>query len=205
MSPAATISVISICFNNLAELIATMESVDKQTLLPFEHIIIDGSTNTAISDYLTVNTQPGYRKWICENDKGIADAFNKGVKLATGRVLNMLNSGDRYINEVVLQTVDEKFEQDPDLAWLHGKFLIQRGGLWVTIGKPFNPGLLYRGMRSLSHQSMFLKSSLHDKFGLYDVTLRNAMDYDFVCRIAGEKFIFIQQPLIVFAPGGTTD
>lgn len=205
MNQAVTISVITICFNNPDELMATIASVDKQSCRPFEHIIIDGSSNRQIAGYLSGNAQPVYRKWLSERDKGIADAFNKGVKMATGDVLNMLNSGDQYIDEAAVERVVEAFKNDPDLKWMHGKFMIQRGGTWVTIGKPFDPGLLYRGMRSLSHQSMFVKRSLHDKYGVYDITLKNAMDYDFVCRIANEKFIFIRDPLVVFAPGGTTD
>lgn len=205
MKPAVNISIITICFNNLDDLVATIRSVDLQRSTPFEHIIIDGSTKRDIAEFLTTNPQPRYRKWLSEPDKGIADAFNKGIKLAGGNILNMLNAGDKYYDETVLEIISEKFSNDPDLAWLHGKFMIRRGGIWVTIGKSFDPALLYRGMRSLSHQSMFVKSSLHTKYGLYDQTLRNAMDYDFVCRIAAEKFIFIRHPLVVFAPGGTTD
>ena len=199
------ISIITICFNNLAELQATCESVDQQTLLPFEHWIIDGSTLTGIKEFLETTPQPAYRKWLCEKDNGIADAFNKGVLRAGGEIINMLNSADAYFDTTVLQTVSDSFEQSPSIAWLHGKYRLQRGGQWVIVGKPFEKEKLYRGMRSLSHQSMFVKKVLHDEYGLYDTSLRNAMDYDFVCRIAAEPVLFIDQPLIVFAPGGTTD
>ena len=205
MSEEIIISVISICFNNLPELQATLASVDMQEVKPFEHIIIDGSSNDQIRVYLENVAQPNYRRWISERDKGIADAFNKGVKMSSGTVLNMLNAGDTYQSSSVLSMVLSAFNSDNNLMWLHGMFQLKRGGLWVTIGKAFDPALLYRGMRSLSHQSMFVKKVLHDKYGFYDPKLRNAMDYDFVCRIAQEKFLFIPEPLITFAPGGTTD
>jgi glycosyltransferase involved in cell wall biosynthesis len=198
------ISVITICFNNLEELLVTCASVDQQTTPPFEHWIIDGSSNPFIKEYLETHPQPAYRKWLCERDKGIADAFNKGVLRATGDVVNMLNAADYYINGQVLSLVSKAFEENPALQWLHGKYQLQRGQLWVTIGKPFDKTKLYRGMRSLAHQSMFVKKSLHDQYGLYDTSLSIAMDYDFVCRIATEPFVFIEQPLIVFAPGGTS-
>jgi glycosyltransferase involved in cell wall biosynthesis len=198
------ISIITICFNNLSELQATCASVDKQIFLPFEHWIIDGSSAADIKNYLSSTPQPAYRKWISEKDNGIADAFNKGVQNASGDVLNMLNSADYYIRENVLETVATAFAKDAQLQWLHSKYQLQRGGIWVIIGKRFGKQKLYRGMRSLSHQSMFLKKQLHEKYGLYDTSLRNAMDYDFVCRIADEPFLFIEQPLIAFAPGGTT-
>lgn len=200
-----TISIITICFNNLEDLLVTLLSVDKQVVKPYEHWIIDGSTDGNIKTYLETHTQPYYRKWINEKDRGIADAFNKGVYRATGEIVNMLNAGDYYFNEQTLAMVTKAFHFNPDITWLHGRYQLQRGGIWVIIGKPFQAGKLYRGMRSLSHQSMFVKKSLHEKYGWYDTALINAMDYDFVCRIRKEKFMFIKQPLVVFAPGGTTD
>jgi glycosyltransferase involved in cell wall biosynthesis len=198
------ISIITICFNNLNELLVTCASIDRQSVLPHEHWIIDGSSTTDIKKYLTANAQPAYRKWICEKDNGIADAFNKGIQRATGDTLNMLNSADYYLDENVLAIVAAAFESHPGLKWLHSKYQLQRGGLWVIIGKPFEKKKLYRGMRSLSHQSMFIKKELHGKYGLFDTNLRNAMDYDFVCRIANEPMLFLEKPLVVFAPGGTT-
>ena len=79
------ISVITICFNNLEDVISTCQSVDIQVEKPFEHLIIDGSTSPAIKNYLETNTQPAYRRWISEKDDGISDAFNKGVLNASGR------------------------------------------------------------------------------------------------------------------------
>lgn len=199
-----TISIITICFNNPEELKATCASVDAQTRAPYEHWIIDGSSNTAIKEWLENNPQPAYRKWLCERDKGIGDAFNKGIALANGTVLNMLNSADTYIDPTTLQQVIDLFAQQPALSWLHSKYRLQRGGQWVIIGKRFEAGKLYRGMRSLCHQSMFVKKELHTRYGNYNNNLRNAMDYDFVCRIAKEPVAFIEKPLVEFAPGGTT-
>ncbi|MBC8035419.1 MAG: glycosyltransferase [Chitinophagaceae bacterium] len=198
------ISVITICFNNPEELATTCASVDRQLTLPFEHWIIDGSTNDNIRKFLSNTPQPSYRKWISERDSGISDAFNKGIKRASGEVVNMLNSGDHYFNENTLSIVEEAFIKEPAIAWLHSKYVLQRGGKWVTIGKPFNKKKLYRGMRSLAHQSMFVKKELHNKYGLYDTSLTIAMDYDFVCRIAEEPFAFLEECLIVFAPGGVS-
>ena len=63
------VTVITICFNNLDDVINTCRSVDMQEQKPFEHLIIDGSTTTAIKDYLTNTRQPFYRRWICEREK----------------------------------------------------------------------------------------------------------------------------------------
>lgn len=196
------ITIVTICFNNLAELQQTLQSVDAQTAPPYEHWIIDGSSNSDIKDWLNNHTQPTYRKWLCERDNGISDAFNKGVANATGDIVVMLNSADTLDNPGVLATVTQAFEADNNLQWLHGKFTLLRGNIWVTIGKPFEKSKLYRGMRSVNHQTIYMKKALYQKYGAYNVNLKIAMDYDYVCRISGEKNIFLSTPLARFAPDG---
>lgn len=198
------ISIITICFNNLQEMITTCQSVDKQVELPFEHIIIDGSTNTDIKNYLEQNYQPAFRKWISEKDNGIADAFNKGIRKSKGDIIVMLNSGDSFYDEFTIVTVTKLFNEHPTIKWLHGKYQLLRGNQTVIIGKSFEKKKLYRGMRSVCHQSMFIKKELHNQYGLYDVSEKIGMDYDFLCRIANEKFIFTDKVLVNFAPAGTS-
>jgi glycosyltransferase involved in cell wall biosynthesis len=199
-----SISVITICFNNPNDLAETIQSVNGQTVLPYEHIIVDGSTNNEIKDFLAKLPTAAYRKAIHERDKGIADAFNKGVLASTGSIIVMLNSGDTLYSQNVLKTVTQIFETDPNLQWLHGKYELNRGGQWVIIGKPFEPSKLYRGMRSLCHQTMYVKKALHNKYGLYNLEEKIGMDYDFVCRIANEKMFFTTEVLAKYAPGGNS-
>jgi len=196
------ISVITICFNNLSELIRTINSVDSQKIKPFQHFIVDGSTNSEIRNYLEQNSQPSYRQWISEPDDGIADAFNKGVLASSGDIVNMLNSGDCYDRSDVIEIVQNTFQNDEKLMWIYGKMYRMKGDQRVLVGKKFSPKKLYRGMRCISHQTMFFKKKLHDRYGLYDQTLKIAMDYDFVCRIAFEKSKFIEMPMIDFLPEG---
>jgi glycosyltransferase involved in cell wall biosynthesis len=197
-------SIITICFNNLDEVMATCKSVDEQTIPPFEHLIINGSTKCDIQDWLLQNKQPSYRRWLNERDNGIADAFNKGVRMSQGDILLMLNSADTLANTNVLHIVRSKFEADPSLMWLHGMYQYQRAGIWVTLGKPFEVEKVYRGMRSICHQTMYVKKTLHEKYGLYNTHLNIAMDFDFLVRIRTEKFAFIPEVLAIFAPGGTS-
>lgn len=196
------LSIITISFNNLEEVTDTCRSVDEQIMPPFEHLIINGSTNDKIEKYFEKAEGISYRKIFNERDKGIADAFNKGIEKVTGDVILLLNSGDLLYDENVVKTVLAKFDEDNSLQWLHGKYRYQRSGMWVTLGKPFDPKKLYRGMRSLSHQTMYVKKELHDKYGLYDNSYKIAMDFDFVARIRFEKFIFLNEILAVNVPGG---
>lgn len=198
------ISVITICFNNLQETVDTCNSIDMQQQKPFEHIIIDGSTNAAIKNHLEQNEQPFYRKWVCELDEGIADAFNKGLLLAKGNVVVMLNSGDTFYDDSIIAAVTQIFDENPAAQWLHGKYQLIRGNQKVTIGKPFEKAKLYRGMRSICHQTMFVTKELHNKYGLYNKSEKIGMDYDFLCRIADEPFVFTSRILVNFAPAGTS-
>jgi glycosyltransferase involved in cell wall biosynthesis len=199
-----SISVVTICFNNLNDLIKTCQSVNAQQQPPFEHIIIDGSTNSAIKEYLETLPQPSWRRWINERDKGIADAFNKGILLATGDVVHLLNSGDVYYDNAVLQNVQEVLQQKEQATWFHGQLHMKRGGEWVIIGKPFDKTKVYRGMRGTLHPTMFVYKTLYTKYGLFDTSLKIAMDYDFLVRIAAEPFTYAAFPVVTFDPGGVS-
>lgn len=198
------ISVITLCFNNPSELAATCASVEAQTLPPFEHWIIDGSTGSSVREWMESRSQPPYRRSIHERDSGIADGFNKGLALATGDVVVFLNSGDNLYDPSVLGRVSDAFAADPPLMWLHGTVHLERGGRWVTVGKPFEKKKLYRGMRSVSHQTMYVRREVFDRHGAFDTSLRFSMDYDFLCRIADEKHTFLAYPLASYDTHGVT-
>lgn len=202
---AHQISIATICFNNLEDLKQTLQSVDQQTQLPSEHVIIDGSTTSAIREYLETTKQPSYRWWHCERDRGITDAFNKGVFHATGEVVHLLNAGDYYYDESVVARVQAVFDQDPNVMWTHGQYLQQIGGEWVITGEPFNPKKLYRGFGKVGHPTMFVKKALYHKHGYFDMSYRHAMDYDLLVRIRHEPFVYIPYPITVFTPGGNSN
>ncbi len=197
-----TISVITICFNNLNDVISTCASIDIQVNKPFEHWIINGSTNNEIAEWLDNNPQPVYRKWVTERDKGIADAFNKGIVNCNGDVIHILNSGDIYAAEDVLSVVNKTFELNEKVQWVSGKIRLKRGGLWVEVGKPFSTSKVYRGMRSVSHPTWFIKKEVYKRVGEYSSEYKIAMDYDMMCRIAKEPYNFIDKTIAVFDDSG---
>lgn len=200
-----SLSVVTICFNNLEDLKSTCASVDTQSQLPDEHLVIDGSSNEGILHWLQTEKQPGYRRWIHERDKGIADAFNKGVLQAMGAVIHLLNSGDRYFTNNAIETTMKHFDSDPDLMWTHGLYVQNRGGIDVISGLPFEKEKLWKGMRTVAHPTMFIKRQVYDTCGLYNLDYKIAMDYDLLVRIRNQKFHFIDKPLVYFAPGGASN
>lgn len=199
-----TLSVITICFNNLPELAETCRSVDEQTISPNEHLIIDGSTNEEIVNWLLQNPQPAYRRWIHEADKGISDAFNKGITYAKSELIHLLNSGDHYTTKNSVETVLNVFEEDPGLMWTNSQYIQHRGDIDLISGLPFEKNKLWKGMRTIAHPTMFIKKEVYNKTGLYNTDLRIAMDYDMLVRMRNEKSKFIPSPLIYFAPGGAS-
>jgi glycosyltransferase involved in cell wall biosynthesis len=200
-----TVSVITICYNNLEELQSTCSSVDEQSTSPGEHWIIDGSTNEEILTWLTSSQQPSYRRWLHERDKGIADAFNKGIDLSSSPITHILNSGDRYFIPEAIAIAKKQFEDNADLKWLHGMYVQNRGGVDVISGARFEKDKLWKGMRTVAHPTMFIKKELYNIYGFYDLSYNVAMDFDFLVRIRNENFNFIPKPLVYFAPGGASN
>ena len=193
-----TISVVTICFNNLADLQLTCQSVDAQEVKPFEHLIINGSTNADIHNWLTTTAQPAYRDWVSEPDAGISDAFNKGVQKVRGSIIHLLNSGDIYFSADVLHIVLTQFNTTPSISWVSGKIHMQRAGIWVEVGVPFDAKQLFKGMRSVSHPTWFLKKSVYERVGYFSLKYKIAMDYDLLCRLIDEPYLFIPKTLIRF-------
>jgi len=195
------LSVVTICFNNLQDLIKTCNSVDCQFEKPFEHIIINGSTNDDIKDWYNAQDNIAYRCIVNERDKGIADAFNKGIDQAKGDVIHLLNSGDVYFDELAIQMVSQKLTNNPTANWVSCNIVIHRGGVWVKIGKPFDKKQLYKGMRSIAHQTWFVKKNVYKKVGAYK-NYSIAMDYDMMCRIKDEPYVYLDYTVAKFDNNG---
>ena len=198
------ISIITICFNNLTELQRTCTSVDSQSRLPDEHWIINGSTSSEIENWLLNTPQPIYRKWINEQDKGISDAFNKGIQKAGSSITHFLNSGDVYASNDVVSSVKDVFDQHSGIQWVSGNIQLVRAGKEVIIGKPFEKSKLYRGMRSVSHPTWFVKREVYNRIGLFKDRYKIAMDYDLMCRIANEPYLYLNKLLVVFDDSGVS-
>lgn len=108
------ISFITATFNSGKTIVDTMESVLSQTYTDFEYLVIDGSSSDdTIEKVKSYEPRFGDRlRWISEKDRGIYDAMNKGIKMATGDVVGILNSDDYYTDIDILQTVADTFKNN---------------------------------------------------------------------------------------------
>ena len=177
------ITIITVVLNRDRFLEKTINSIINQTYDNVEYIIIDGGSIDGTVDIIR-KYEHALDYWISEKDKGISDAFNKGVKLSTGELINFQGDGDGFVDKNVLSKVAEK-----SLSSLNGFVCgkIRRTDLLgeeLYISKqiiPFNKkSLLYR--MSLPHQGLFTRRSFFDKYGLFDVNNTYCMDYEHLLR-----------------------
>lgn len=171
-----TVSIITVVFNGEKHLEQTINSVLGQTFKDIEYIIIDGgSTDGTLAIIKKYERQLAY--WTSEKDKGISDAFNKGIAKATGDIVGIINADDWYEPDTVALVVEQMQQADivfGDIQyWKNGqKEFIQHGNL----------SFLEREM-TLNHPTVFLRRSCYQQFGAFDLSYRFAMDYDLLLRM----------------------
>lgn len=198
------ITIVTICFNDLEGLIKSCASVDMQITKPYQHIIINGSTTKDVEEWYNKTAKSSFRSIINERDRGISDAFNKGIQLAEDGVVHLLNSGDLYASAEVLTIVQAAFQNNSAIQWISGKIILKRAGIWVHIGKPFDRNQLYKGMRSVSHPTWFVKKEVYNRIGLFSERYKIAMDYDLMCRIKDEPYLFLDHVIAKFDDTGVS-
>ncbi len=203
------ISIITVTYNSSKTLKDTLESVLKQTYKNYEHIIVDGlskdNTMQIVKEY--EEKYNGKLIYISEKDSGLYDAMNKGIKMATGDIIGILNSDDVYAHENVLQEIVEKFkETNCDGTYANLIFMDEE-----TMSKPQRiwnspKGKLENGWHP-AHPTLYLKKSVYDKVGLFNLNYKIAADYDFMIRVMKDnkvKLEYINDYIIYMRTGGTS-
>jgi len=178
-------SIITPTFNSEKTITRNIQSVIDQTYKNFEQIIVDNLS----SDKTIELAKNLYRDAsiinkliiITEKDNGIADAFNKGIKAATGNIITILNSDDAYYDNEILSEVIEAFN-NPQILIVHGDIHFIDSVYGTNIRHPL-PTKIMKGVQ-YNHPTMFIKRDLYNKIGLYNTGFKVSMDYEFYCRIA---------------------
>lgn len=196
------VSVITVCYNSAATIRKTIESVLRQTYGNIEYIIVDGAskdgTLSIIEEYRSVFG--GRLKIISEPDKGIYDAMNKGIRMAAGTLIGILNSDDFYepmaVEHMVNAMTGEKYQI------LYGFVRSLKNGQEYSIER-HSYKFLHEGM--IEHPACFVTKSVYDDFGCFDTQYISAADYDFMLRmrrITEVKFYPTDHLITNFALGG---
>lgn len=171
------LSIITINYNNLEGLKKTIESVSSQTCKEFEYLIIDGGSTDGSVAYIESKSD-AIDYWISEPDKGIYNAMNKGIELATGEYILFINSGDHLFSNKVVKSA-EKYLQSYDVIYFNLQ-IISEDKRFKIHSLPDKLKFSDFFIDSWPHPSTFTKRELFDKVGLYDENLKIFSDWKFM-------------------------
>jgi glycosyltransferase involved in cell wall biosynthesis len=202
------VSIITVTYNAQDNLEQTMQSVFVQTYSNIEYIVVDGaSKDRTVAIIKKYESQLAF--WVSEKDQGIYDAMNKGICMAKGELIGIINAGDYYEPDAV-ELVVEAYLRNKDYAIFHGNMnLLNEDGTLFKRKKP-NPDLsqFYQGM-SLFHPTLFVHRSVYKRSenSLYNTDYRIAADFEFILRnhLAGVGFYYIDRVIANFRQGGYSD
>ena len=175
-------SIITVTYNSASTIMQTPNSVDNQTLSDWEHLIIDGLSDDK-TPQLVHSALHSRRKFISEKDRGIYDAMNKGIALADGDIVAILNSDDLFATNDVLQDVQDVFaETDCDIVY-SGIDYMDSSGRPITRWTPekFIKGSYRNGFHT-PHPGFFARRVIYQELGNFDIELSIAADFDLMKR-----------------------
>ncbi len=202
------ISIITICYNSEKTIKDTIESVLSQTYPDVEYIIIDGRSKDGTLDIVKKYSSQ-IAEIISEPDKGIYDAMNKGIKKATGEIIGIINSDDFYCNKDIIATVVNQFKKTGVDACYGNIQYIDRDNIEKKVR--FWRAGEYRKekLRSgwiMPHPAFFVKRSVYEKYGLFNLDFKIAADYELMLRFLLRHITlsYIDETLVSMREGGTS-
>lgn len=178
------VTIITVTYNSEKYLADCIDSVVKQTYPNIEHIIIDGKSSDATVDIIK-KYESNISIWVSETDRGMYDAINKGLKLAKGDIVGILNSDDMLETEDVITDIVNAFKTEEvgavygDLEYVHTEDTSKVFRIWK--GKPYKRSLFKIGWMP-AHPTFYIKRSLIEEFGGYESHYYSAADYEFMAR-----------------------
>ena len=197
-------SIITICFNNLNELKYTYASINSQSCNEFEWIVVDGNSQDGTKDWLK-KINPS--KWVSEIDKGIYDAMNKGIKMASGEYLIFMNSGDSFASSEVLDRTMSRIQDNdfPDFIYGDSIDISEKELEFYRKAKDYDKN--WMGMIT-QHQAMLFKKARIGK-KTYSLNYPLSGDYAFISRILSEltekEILQLNFPICKFSMGGANE
>lgn len=192
------ISIVTIVFNGVEHLERTILSVLNQNYPNFEYIIIDGGSTDGTIDIIK-KYENSISSWISEPDKGVSDAFNKGISMATGEVIGLLNADDWYEGNT-LKLISTHYKSN---SILHGNIQYWNPDGTKGLYMYPNESKIFSEM-TINHPTVFVSKVLYDKHGTFSLDYKLAMDYHLLLRmkLARVNFIYINTTLANMNSGG---
>jgi glycosyltransferase involved in cell wall biosynthesis len=199
------ISIITICLNSRSTIERTIRSVLDQKHSGVEYIVIDGGSTDGTQD-VVYSFGTAIDIFVSEPDKGISDGFNKGISLARGTIIGLINSDDRLLPGTIQKVLDF-FQENPETQVVHGDLLLYSNNLLVK--KVVPAGHWWEPWRLVlfNHPATFARKGVYDTFGPFSLDYRIAMDIDIFLRwlTAGVRIAYLPEPLVAMHYGGLSD
>lgn len=205
------LSIITVSYNSAKTIEFTINSVLSQRIPDLEYIIIDGGSTDG-----TIKIIQGFREkisiFISEPDMGIYDAMNKGIRMATGEVIGVLNSDDIYADENVLHDVMQNFNSDYSIDILFGNLVYVKQDNTDKIVRKWKSQPYFKYFFETGnvppHPSLFVTSKVYNQAGPFDLQFNLAADYEFMLRIFKKhsfKSKYINRLIVRMRLGGATN
>ncbi len=184
------VSIVTIVYNGARHLEQTIRSVLEQSYSNIEYFIVDGgSTDGSIA--IIRKYEASLAGWISEPDKGISDAFNKGIDRTKGSIIGLINADDWYEKDCISNVVTEMGSHDV----VYGDVRYWKSGhpIFVQEGRH---QLLIKEM-TINHPTVFVKRKCYEQEGKFDPAIRFAMDYDLLLRLFVKGYTFRHIPAVL--------
>ena len=196
------VSIITIVRNGSRTISRTIDSVLSQDFPGLEYIVVDGGSEDGTVEILRAR-EDNIALWISEADRGISDAFNKGIALSRGEVIGVLNSDDWYEPGTIHAVVAEMQRTDADIACGPLQYWDGDSRTFLTDS---DPAKLEQGM-TVGHPTVFVRSDCYRRLGLFRHDFRLAMDYEWLLRAksSGARFVVVDRCLANMRAGGVGD
>ena len=201
------ISVITISYNAEDTIEKTLKSIENQSYNNIEHIIIDGGSKDSTLEIC--NSFSHEAKIISELDNGVYDAFNKGLKLATGDVVGFLNADDTFYNENSIQDIVDAFSNnEADIVYGNLDYVNEESKVirnWIS--KPYEKGLVKKAWMP-AHPSFYCKKKVYDRLGGYNDSFKIAGDFELCIRfieINQVPSFYLNKKLVKMLVGGISN
>ena len=183
-APGLKVSIITVTYNSEKFLADCIRSVQMQNYPHIEHIVVDGKSTDGTVGIIR-SFEGGIARWVSESDKGMYDAINKGMQMATGDVIGILNSDDVLDNDhVILQIVHEFVANQADAVYGDLEYVAQddlNKVLRIWKGQPYKRERFQLGWMP-AHPTFYIKRSMVEKYGGYETHYFSAADYEFMAR-----------------------
>lgn len=193
VSVQGLVTVVTVALNAEQSLARTIESVVAQTHQPFEYIVVDGGSRDGTLQVLRAHEED-VDLWISEADCGISDAFNKGIALARGEFIALVNSDDWIEPDHLGRAVEHLGRSGADFVF--GDLIVHDAAGKVLYAMKGEPGYCRRiryAMPDVHHPSVVCRRQVYERHGLYDTGLRVAMDYEWLLRgfLGGVRGVYV--------------